>query len=138
MESTLRKYLSNNLRHYRVFVTNVEDRANLGFPDTVAIPPDHRTFFIECKEMRHVPAREDSMVPKASRPRPAQVSWLRQAWQKGAPAFVLLRVARRGYYVFRGCDAGLFYTKGVADLLHHATVHWPESIDFQELLEMMK
>lgn len=138
MESTLRKYLSSNLKHYGVFVTNVEDRANLGFPDTVGIPNAGRTFFIECKEMRHVPKKGDSMVPKSSRPRPTQISWLRQAWEKGAPAYVLLRVQGGRYYAFRGCDAGLFYTKGVDDLFRHAHRTWNGTIDFQELLETLK
>lgn len=139
MESTLRKYLTVNLKHYGVFVTNVEDRANLGFPDMACVQHWPKpTFFIECKEIRHMPARPGSLVPKQSRPKPAQVSWLRQACERRAPAYVLLRVQGAGYYAFWGGDAGLFYTKGVVELFSHARAHWPESIDFQELLEMMK
>ena len=97
-EQRFRSAITAVLRHGGAQVTNVEDRANAGFPDVTAILAGE-VKFIEAKFNKnalHLAPRFDM--------RAAQVRW---AWAKGASAWLLVKMREGHVYRIRGCDAHL-------------------------------
>ena len=100
-EQRFRSALTAKLRHGGAMVTNVEDRAGAGFPDITAVLAGE-VKFIEAKFNKnalHLAPRFDV--------RASQVRWLREAWAKGASAWLLIKMREGHVYRVRGCDAHL-------------------------------
>ena len=84
-EKRFRKNMSTFLRRGGAVVSNIEDRAGSGVPDTHAVRPVDRVLWLELKYNRAPPTSACDFTL-----RPAQARWLEAAWRVGASAWMLV------------------------------------------------
>lgn len=135
--------LENRLKQYLVGVMGTrwdvqshEDRLSVGIPD-LSYGINQVNGWIELKQVPKWPVKAETLV-KPSKYTPNQVSWIKKRNKKGGHCFVIVRVNRKEYFLFRA-DIARELRKGLsrADYFCHSIAHWTDHVNPDELKQLL-
>jgi hypothetical protein len=130
-EADMRRTLIGSLR--ALDAVPVENRVGPGTPDINYIGG-----WMELKWLRSWPKQPKTPVKLDHPLLPEQRAWLARRCRRGGQVWLMLQ-CRREWLLFWGETAAVIIGNvNKSDLLHHVTRYWPNGLNEQELIEVLR